>query len=579
MKRRASANANLFEELIVDNFAGGGGASMGIEDAIGRAVDIAINHDRAALEMHLANHPHTRHICEDVWAVDPIEVTGGRPVGLAWFSPDCKHFSRAKGSKPVDKKIRGLAWVAVKWARAVRPRVIVLENVREFEQWGPLTAENMPCPVRKGLTFRRFTGSLRNAGYAVEWQMMNAADYGAPTHRRRLFLIARCDGLPIVWPAKSHGPGLKPYRTAAECIDWSIPCPSIFERKRPLAEKTLRRIAMGIMRYVVNNSKPFIVRVQHGGDEFRGQSIDKPLGTVTAKHGYGLVSPHITKFRGQSVGSAPDAPLPTVTSGEGAARPAGAAHAMGVVAASLVQSGYGERDGQEPRANSIDTPLGTVVGRQKHAMVSALLSKYHGQKGNESRCATPDAPLKTLDTSNRYGFASATIIGVGGAEYSAKPRAADAPKGAVLPNDRTAITVSHLTQFRGTNRGGGGDPHEPMPAITAQGLHIAEVRSFLIKYYTSGKNILPVDGPAPTITTHDRIGLVTVEGVDYAIVDIGLRMLTPRELAHAQGFPESYILTGPKSNQVAKIGNSVCPPVVTAIVRCNMGDAQQQEVA
>jgi DNA (cytosine-5)-methyltransferase 1 len=288
----ARPGADLFDELIVDNFAGGGGASMGIEAALRRCVDLAINHDRAAVEMHSINHPHTRHLCEDVWQVDPVEATAGRRVGLAWFSPDCKHFSRAKGGKPVEKRIRGLAWIVVKWAKLGRPRVIILENVREFEEWGPLDKYNMPCQKRKGQTFRRWVSSIRSLGYAVEWRMLNAADYGAPTHRRRLFLIARCDGKPIVWPAPTHGPGRKAYRTAAECIDWSLPCPSIFLTReegrklgvnRPLAEKTMRRIAMGLKRFVLDNPKPFIVHTTHAGHR-RPHGIDEPVPTVTAAH-------------------------------------------------------------------------------------------------------------------------------------------------------------------------------------------------------------------------------------------------------------------------------------------------------
>ena len=291
-RRGARLTANLFDELVIDNFAGGGGASMGIEAAIGRAVDIAVNHNRHSVEMHQLNHPHTRHLCEDVWDVDPVEATAGRPVGLAWFSPDCRHFSRAKGGKPVEKKIRGLAWVVVKWAKRVRPRVIILENVREFQDWGPLTPDAKPCPKRKGQTYRRWRTQLENLGYATDCRVLNAADFGAPTHRRRFFLVARCDGRPIQWPEPTHGPGRgRAYRTAAECIDWSIPCPSIFLTKaeskplgviRPLAEKTMRRIAMGLKRYVLDNPKPFLVTCNHGGPEFRGQSADEPMRTLTA---------------------------------------------------------------------------------------------------------------------------------------------------------------------------------------------------------------------------------------------------------------------------------------------------------
>ena len=268
---------NLWDEIVVDNFAGGGGASTGIKMAIGRDVDIAINHDPAAIAMHRANHPLTEHYCESVWDIDPKTATGGRPVALCWFSPDCKHFSKAKGGKPVNKNIRGLAWVALRWAATVRPRVIMLENVEEFKTWGPLK-NNYPDPEQKGRTFNCFVNALRRHGYKVDWRELRACDYGAPTVRKRFFLVARCDGKPIVWPEPTHGDPasiqvktglLKPWRTAAECIDWTLPCPSIFERKKPLAENTMRRIAKGLQKFVIDNPAPFIVQVKHGGDAFR----------------------------------------------------------------------------------------------------------------------------------------------------------------------------------------------------------------------------------------------------------------------------------------------------------------------
>lgn len=309
--------------LIVDNFAGGGGASTGIEQATGRPVDIAINHDPVAIAMHEANHPYTRHYCEDVWEVDPIEATQGRPVALCWLSPDCKHFSKAKGGQPVEKRIRALAWVVVRWAATVRPRVIILENVEEFQTWGPVV-DGRPCPKRRGKTFRAFIHALKRHGYRVETRELRACDYGAPTIRKRLFLIARCDGRPIVWPEPTHGdPGslevaaglLKPWRTAADIIDWSLPVPSIFERKRPLAESTMRRIARGIQRFVVENPRPFIIKVNHHGAEFRGQSLDEPLQTITAKNGWGIVTSHIIKFKGTNIGHRTDEPLHTITAG------------------------------------------------------------------------------------------------------------------------------------------------------------------------------------------------------------------------------------------------------------------------
>lgn len=501
-------------EIIVDNFAGGGGASTGIEIATGRSVDIAINHDPAAIAMHEANHPESRHYCESVWDVDPREVAGGRPVGLVWLSPDCKHFSKAKGGKPVEKGIRGLAWVAVRWAATVRPRVIILENVEEFTTWGPLTAEGYPDKRQKGRTFRSFVNALRRQGYHVEWRELRACDYGAPTIRKRLFMVARCDGRAIIWPEPTHGDPaseavrsgkLQPWRTAAEIIDWSIPCPSIFERARPLADNTLRRIARGIQRFVIDNQRPFIVRIgqtRFGGDRLQYE-LDKPLTTITTKAEHMLISPHITKFRGGATGHPITDPLHTITSGAGAERPAGAAHALG--------------------------------------MVTAFLAQYHSETAHhEARGQRMDRPILTLDTSNRYG-----------------------------------LVTSHLVKLRGTCPDG--QPvTEPMPTITAGGLHVGEVRAFLTQY--NGSSIgQDLRHPLNTISTHDRFGLVTIRGVDYQIVDIGMRMLEPHELFAAQGFPANYIIDRygdgkpvPKSAQVARCGNSVSPPIAAALVRSNL---------
>lgn len=527
--------ATMFDGLIVDNFAGGGGASMGLERALGRAVDIAINHDKASVEMHRANHPHTLHLCEDVWHVDPLEVTAGRPVELAWFSPDCKHFSRAKGGKPVEKKIRGLAWVAVRWAKRVRPRLIMLENVREFQDWGPLTADKRPDPDRKGLTFRRFVGTLRNMGYAIEWKALNAADYGAPTNRRRLFLVARCDAQPIVWPAPTHGPGRKRYRTAAECIDWTIPCPSIFDRKRPLAEKTLRRIAMGLKRYVLDNPKPFVVKINHGGEHFRGQDIDKPLSTVTNHHGHAVVVPHLV-------------------------------------------AGYGEREGQAPRASSVENPLGSAVGTSKHAVVAAFLKQAYG--GMVGKPLTDPVPVVTAKDHN--WLAAASLIRTGQQSSPGGVQPPTAPLTTIVTKAEHCVTAAYLTQFRGSNNGNGGNVDAPAPTQTAEN-RPGLVYAFLAKYYGNDDHGQSITEPMHTVTAKDRLGLVTVElsngergvmvkvdGLDYIIADIGLRMLAPRELARAQGFPEDYILTGSKSNQVARIGNSVPPIMAEVLARANV---------
>lgn len=448
---------NLNDDLIVDLFAGGGGASTGIEMATGRYVDIAVNHDPEAVAMHEMNHPQTRHYCEDVFEVDPVAVTNGRPVGLLWASPDCKHFSKAKGGKPVSKKIRSLAWVVVKWARLVRPRVICLENVEEFQTWGPLV-NDMPDPLRKGETFRRWVAELRNLGYSVQYKELRACDYGAPTIRKRLFLVARCDGLPIVFPKPTHGNGLKPYRTAEEIIDWSIPCPSIFGRNKPLSDNTLRRIANGIFKFVINAKKPFIV---------------KDCANI------------------------------------------------------LIQMGYGDAEGR--RVLDLGKPLGTITsGGNKFALVSAFLAKhYSGVVGTRA-----DNPLGTVTTIDHH-----SLVTVG------------------LSETRTGKEE--------------------------------EVRAFLINYYGTGMSA-DLNEPLNTCTgkVHSGLVVVRIDGKEYAIADIGLRMLQPHELYAAQGFPEGYIFARSndgtplsKAAQVRMCGNSVCPPVAAALVCANYGVAEKKKTA
>ncbi len=429
---------SLAHELVVDLFAGGGGASTGIELALGRHVDIAVNHDPEAVSLHQANHPQTRHYVSDVFEVDPRAVCGDQPVGLLWASPDCKHFSKAKGGKPVSKKIRGLAWVVVKWAKLIRPRVICLENVEEFQTWGPLADDGRPCPERKGLTFRRWVGQLRALGYAVEWRELRACDYGAPTIRKRLFLVARCDGAPIVWPAPTHGPGLRPHRTAAECIDWSLPCPSIFERERPLAPATLRRIAHGIKRYVIEAARPFIVPVTHQGDN-RVQAIDEPLRTVTSAR------------RGEFALAAP----------------------------TLVQAGYGEREGQAPRALDLHRPLGTCVGANKHALVSTFLAKhYGGVVGSGLR-----EPLGTVTATDHHSLVAAQLVGVGGRTGQGQSPAYEPnrPARTITAKGDTALVTAHLAKLRGTSNSA--DAAEPLATVSAGGMHHAEVRALLLAYY------------------------------------------------------------------------------------------------
>lgn len=579
-----------FGGLVIDNFAGGGGASTGIEMALGRPVDIAINHDPEAIAMHEINHPHTKHFCESVWEVDPREITGGRPVDLCWLSPDCKHFSKAKGGKPVKKEIRGLAWVAIRYAATVRPRVIMLENVEEFVTWGPL-AEGRPCPKNKGRTFNSFVNALRRHGYQVEWRELRANLYGAATIRKRLFLIARCDGLPIVWPEPTHLPTgspevkakrAKPQRLAADIIDWSLPCPSIFTRKRPLAENTLRRIARGIQRYVIDAAEPFLVKVNHGYDYFRGQPLDEPLQTITSKLGTGLVVPTLAPFITEHANASTqrnmpvEAPLRTIC-----AQVKGGHFA--VVAPTLVQLGYGERPGQAPRAPGLDKPLGTVVaGGGKHGLVAAFLAKHYG--GNYTGPgASLDEPAPTVTTVDHNALVLAHIQRDFGASVG---HAADEPLGTVTAGGggKSALVASSLIKLRGTSRDGQ-PATEPLHTVTASGNHLGEVRAFLLKYYEHGTG-QSLTEPLHTITTKDRLGLVMVKGEPYQIVDIGMRMLEPHELYAAQGFPANYIhdrtISGKrlsKASQVRMCGNSVCPPVAAALVRANLVDAQLSEVA
>ncbi len=545
-----------FHGLVIDNFAGGGGASTGIELGLGRPVDIAVNHDPEAVAMHDINHPHTRHFCESVWEVDPRVIADGKPVDLAWFSPDCKHFSKAKGGAPVKKEIRGLAWVAIRYAATVKPKVIMLENVEEFVTWGPLATDGRPCPKNKGRTFASFTNALKRLGYQVDWRELRACDYGAPTIRKRLFLIARRDDQPIVWPEPTHGDPaseavkakrLKPWRTAAEIIDWSLPCPSIFERKKPLAENTLRRIARGIQRYVLDSSDPFLVKVNHGYDYFRGQPLDEPLQTITSKLGTGLVVPTLAPFitehaNGSTQRNMPaDAPLRTIC-----AQVKGGHFAL--VSPTLIQVGYGERKGQAPRVPGLDKPLGTAVaGGNKHALVAAFLAKHYG--GNYT------GPGSSLENP----LPTATTV------------------------DHNALVTSHLVKLRNNQHSQG--VTEPMPTLTAGGGHVGEVRAFLLKYY--GTNVgQDLQEPLHTVTTKDRHALVMIKGEPYQIVDIGMRMLEPHELFAAQGFPADYIHNrtagGKKLSKAAQVrmcGNSVCPPVAAALVRANLSALQLREDA
>jgi DNA (cytosine-5)-methyltransferase 1 len=569
--------------LIVDNFAGGGGASTGIEQALGRAVDIAINHDEQALAMHEANHPGTRHIRNNIWKVDPVDVCGGRPVELAWFSPDCKHFSKAKGGKPREKSIRDLAWVVVLWAKRVKPELILLENVEEFRTWGPLDHDGYPIKDRVGETFDLWCRELRRHGYKLQFRELRACDYGAPTIRKRFFMIARRDGLPIVWPAPTHGKpdspevlsGQRlPWRTAAEIIDWSIPCPSIFERKKELADATCRRIARGVVRYVLENPKPFIVP-NNTNNVARG--VDEPVPTVTTGNRNFVVVPKVAPFvsyaqQGGANRSAGE-PLHTVTASQKDHNCIAAAH--------LVHIGNGEREGQVPRAMDAEKPLGTVVaGGAKHALVSAFLQKFT-QNGNGS---DPADPLHTVMAgAPRHAVVCAHLAQYnndrGVSEHAGHP--VDRPLSTIsTKGPHQALVTSNLVKLRGTCADGQA-VDEPLHTVSAGGSHFAEVRAFLLKYYGADQDPR-LDEPLHTVTSRDRFGLVivTVEGEEYAIIDIGMRMLTKREQFNAQGFPPDYIIdrdihgnriTG--TQQQAKCGNSVCPPVAQAIVSANAPSA------
>jgi len=563
---RASIERDWNDGIIVDNFAGGGGASTGIERALQRQVDVAINHDPEAVAMHAINHPATRHHCQSVWAVDPLEAVtfDGRPhaVRLAWFSPDCKHFSKAKGGKPVEKNIRDLAWVVHHWidrlGPLLRPAIIMLENVEEFRTWGPLGEDGRPCPKAKGKTFDQWVAKLRRAGYRVQWRELRACDFGAPTSRKRLFLIARCDGQPIVWPKPTHGkPGtaavdggrLLPWRTAAEIIDWSIPCPSIFERTRPLKDATCRRIAAGIMRYVVNAPHPFIVPVCNGqwaaGRAYAG---DEPLRTITTAKGgeFAVVTPYFAPLTHH--GSAdrvygPEQPLPTVTSAHRGEIALVAPHIMTM------------RNSGKPHT-ATNEPTHTVTAGGAHQYLVAAFMAQHN-----------NMPRGGLHAGHDIRTPVSTITGRG---------------------TQQNIVTSQLVKLR--NNCIGQDHREPIGTLTT-GRHYGEVRAFLVKYYGAAQHGQDLAEPLHAVTAKARFGLVTVTiaGEEYVVVDIGMRMLTPRELFLAQGFPADYIIdldfNGKpltKTAQVRMCGNSVSPVMSEALAAANVANddgAEQESIA
>lgn len=672
-------------EIEIDCFAGGGGSSCGARLATGRSPRFALNHNEDAIKMHKANHPRTHHVLEDIWRKNPKVVCGDNSIGLALFSPDCRHFSLARGGRPTSPRVRSLAWSVVWYAKNVKPRIIIVENVREFLSWGSLLPDGRPNPAKKGKTFRAWMCALRREKYRVEYRVLNAADYGVPTHRRRLFIIARRDGEPIVWPDQTHADpklieerplvfsGLTPYRTAAECIDFTLPTRSIFERKKDLAEKTQRRIAKGFMRFVVENPKPYIVRLgQTGGNGSYASNPDDPLTTVTTKAEHCIVTPTLVKVNhgGDDDRSASvEKPINGVTS----------KHGYGLAAASLVEMAYGDDGRRGDGCKDIQKPLGVVhAGGNNHAdqethLAPVYLSEFYGQ----SVGAVTDAPLPSATSQNKHAkvavflsrffggprqpvgkevdrplptvtqvdhhaivgvsVVGVSVVGVGGRSGQTAPTGISNPTCAITTKNDKAVVAASLVKFRGESSGS--DAQEPCPTITSgqgaarpagaahalgmaavylarfnhgdkqwngvdeplgvvttQGNKFAVVYAWLMKYH--GTSIgSPLDEPAHTVDGNDRYALLkvfvetspgvrepaimlNVPGVGPCLVaDIHLRMLTPRELARCQGFSESYKLTGSKANQVARIGNSVPPPLVEALVRANYKPVKRQAVA
>ncbi|WP_047218021.1 DNA cytosine methyltransferase [Delftia lacustris] len=692
MKRDAFTLPLAFPgELIIDNFAGGGGTSTGLEAAFGRPVDIAINHDPEALAMHAANHPHTLHLCESVWDVNPIQVTGNQPVALVWLSPDCKHFSKAKGGTPVSKQIRGLAWVGMRWVAMCKPRVLMLENVEEFQTWGPILVgpdgQARPDPARRGKTFQSFVRQLRMHGYQVDWRELRASDHGTPTIRKRLFLVARRDGLPIVWPEQTHAEPtdrrviagkLAAHSTAAECIDFGLPAESVFGRKRPLVDNTMRRVAKGLRRHVLTSASPFIVGA--GGPVYSGRpaATDRPIGTVTTQNhravAQPVVAPVMAPLRGTSeqhlVGHAVDAPLSTVAA-------SGTHHAL--VGANLITVGYGEREGQQPRVQDIEAPLGTVVaGGIKSVVVQGhlVMTNTTGHPG-----AAPDSPLRTVTTGGHHALVAAHLVDMGhgegpagGKRWSHGARSLEVPLNTVTASGATsALAAVHLTHLTHHGERAGNDPREPlrtvtgahrgeqamvaacleqanggfydgdgravddpMSTVTSSGTQQRLITAYLVKYYSEGGQDSACSEPMHTVPTKARMGLVQTcqvpvatlapehaerarlcaellhkhlpehfpdpaelvlmwhAGQWWVLVDITLRMLKPRELFRAQGFPRDYhfervpdpalLFRGGKqaadprevplidlstTAQVRMCGNSVCPPLAEALARAN----------
>lgn len=665
-------------EIVVDLFAGGGGASEALKQALGQDPALAYNHDALAIGMHAANHPLTSHHREDIWHADPRVDVAGRPIGWFHASPDCTHFSQAKGGQPRSRKTRALSWVVLKWigmllradlvnGTTTAPRIFSMENVWQILQWGPLIAKRckstgrvlkmdgtvagrgervpvehqqlVPDKSRTGRTWRQFVAALRALGYAVEWRKLVASDYGAGTSRERLFLLGRRDGEPIVWPAASHGtaPGQKPRVSAADCLDFSIPCPSIFGRKRPLADATMRRIAKGTRRHVIDSADPFIVPVTHQGAD-RVHGVHDPLRTITAANRGELMlampelAPFITEHANASTQRTMDAgePLRTVCAGvkgghfsvvtpilagvggrAGQSEPRSGADPLytitakadaALVAPVLVQTGYGEREGQSPRALDLQQPLGTVVaGGVKHAIAAPHLVKFRGDSIGTP--ATEPVPTITsgagaarpAGAAHALGVSAATLVTLRNNMAGADPQ--EPLSTIAAQGEHHALATAFLEQANGGfYEGGGRDARDPVSTITATGSQqqlvtadlaqlspehqegALRVAAFLVKYYGSGIAVDPRD-PLDTVTTKDRLALVTVviKGTPYVIVDIGLRMLKPHELYRAQGFPVGYIIDRTAngtplttSAAVRMVGNSVSPPPLRALAEANL---------
>lgn len=574
------AQETMTGEIIVDNFAGGGGASTGIEIATGMAVAIAINHDPAAILMHKTNHPYTEHFQASVWDIDPVAVCRGRRVGLAWFSPDCKHFSKAKGAALVDRKIRGLAWITLRWAAKVRPRVIILENVEEFQTWGPVR-KGKPVKKLAGTTFRKFIDQLTELGYTVEYRELIAADYGAPTSRKRFYMVARCDRKPIVWPKPTHSKtgadGLPKWRCASEIIDWSLPCPSVFASKaqimdkyglkavRPLAKNTMRRIIRGVDKFTIRSGKPFIVQQKF---QNAAQNIEKPLTTVTAVGAHELCKPLLAPVTvtntSNSVGGTVGAPVHTVTT-------AGNQMLVTPFLAECNHSGGGH-------IAPVTDAHKTITAKHTGGIVAPALIQYHTEQTEHVRASGLGTPIHTVDASNRYGLTCANLV-----KYYTGGRPLDVqdPMHTVTSHDREAVVAAHVVKFKGDNLGHGAD--EPMQTVTTSAGEFAVCKAYLAKM-RSGDDL----GHWPEIRAllnefcgyalaDDDVLLLEIGGALYYIADIGLRMLSPRELYNAMGFPPDYIIDRDyegnkykKSAQVARCGNAVCPPVASALVRANL---------